>query len=60
MRNTNKGEAIIRLDSLRSDWRHQADLHRAAITEKQNQKRLDKRLSAARLGHYAIGGLNNG
>ena len=60
MRNTNKGDAIIRLDSLRSDWRHQADLHRAAKEEKQKQERINKRLSAARLGHYAIGGLNNG
>jgi len=55
MTNRNKGDAIIRLDSLRSNWRHQADLHRAAITEKQNQKRLDKRSSAAKLGRYAIG-----
>ena len=55
MRNTNKGDAIIRLDSLSSDWRHQADLHRAAITEKQNQERINKRLSANKLGRYAKG-----
>ncbi len=55
MRNTNKGDAIIKLDSLRSDWRHQADLHRAAKREKQNQERLTKRLSANKLGRYAIG-----
>ena len=55
MRNTNKGDAIVKLDSLRSDWRYQADLHRAAIAEKQNQERLTKRLSANKLGRYAIG-----
>jgi len=60
MRNTNKGDAIINLDSLRSNWRHQADLHRAAIAEKQNQERLTKRLSANKLGRYATGDHYNG
>lgn len=55
MRNTNKGDAIVKLDSLRSNWRHQADLHRAAIAAKQNQERINKRLSANKLGRYAIG-----
>jgi hypothetical protein len=55
MTNRNKGDAIVKLDSLRSDWRHQADMHLAATEDKQKRNRLAKRLSANKLGRYTKG-----